>query len=101
MLACRYAHYFVGLKRKFMRTETSTFCYYEREAKGPTLIFLHGFSSNKSLWIGILKYLPKHWRVVIPDLPGHGESSYKFKDDYSAKSCAQKINMVRLNSVYT
>lgn len=40
-----------------------------------TLVLLHGFSANKNLWLRMAASL-KQYRVLIPDLAGHGESCY-------------------------
>lgn len=41
---------------------------------GPTLIFLHGFSCDRSDWRAQVEALAGRYRVVIVDLPGHGQS---------------------------
>lgn len=40
-----------------------------------TLVLLHGFSANKHLWLRMAASL-KQYRVLIPDLAGHGQSCY-------------------------
>lgn len=45
------------------------------EAK-QTLVLLHGFSANKNLWLRFAVSL-KDYRVLIPDLAGHGQSCYR------------------------
>lgn len=40
-----------------------------------TLVLLHGFSANKNLWLRMAASL-KQYRVLIPDLAGHGQSCY-------------------------
>lgn len=42
-------------------------------APGPTVLFLHGFPLNRSLW-GPVADLPSGWRSVVPDLRGFGDS---------------------------
>ena len=45
--------------------------------KGPvTLLFVHGFSANKTMWMIVSKHMPREWRLVMLDMPGHGESSF-------------------------
>lgn len=39
------------------------------------IIMLHGFAVDKDNWIRFARNFPNH-RIIIPDLPGHGESSY-------------------------
>ncbi|MGP0091334.1 MAG: alpha/beta fold hydrolase [Xanthobacteraceae bacterium] len=39
------------------------------------VVFLHGNSSTKDVWVNQLDFVRRHGRAVIaPDLPGHGES---------------------------
>lgn len=42
---------------------------------GETLLLLHGFGANKDHWTMIARLLTPHFRVVMPDLPGFGDSS--------------------------
>ena len=42
---------------------------------GPTVVLLHGLGASKVSWLPLLGPLAERYRVVVPDLPGHGESS--------------------------
>ena len=89
-----------GLYRKFLQLDNSSFCYYERPApipdqhKATTVLLLHGFTANKTMWMVVSKFLPKDWRIVVLDLPGHGESSFTHDGNYSAFGLAQKLHEV-------
>jgi pimeloyl-ACP methyl ester carboxylesterase len=41
---------------------------------GPPLVLLHGPSGYAAHWMGVLPALLEHYRVIAPDLPGHGAS---------------------------
>ncbi len=41
---------------------------------GPAIIFLHGFLESQRMWDGLIKKLPRAYRKVTLDLPGHGDS---------------------------
>ena len=41
---------------------------------GPPLLLLHGFGTGKEQWAPAARFLTGHFRLVIPDLPGFGES---------------------------
>jgi abhydrolase domain-containing protein 6 len=58
---------------------------YLEGGKGETVILLHGFGGNKDLWTRCAKYL-KGYHLVIPDVPGFGESSQVPTDNYSVES---------------
>ncbi|MDP3614137.1 MAG: alpha/beta hydrolase, partial [Rubrivivax sp.] len=42
--------------------------------KGPTLILLHGGTGSWTHWVSNIRVLSQHFRLVLPDLPGMGES---------------------------
>lgn len=42
--------------------------------KGSIILFLHGFLENKTMWQFIVPELPKSYRKICLDLPGHGAS---------------------------
>jgi abhydrolase domain-containing protein 6 len=48
--------------------------YYEG-GEGPNIVLLHGFASSKEVWLPTAKILSAHFHVIIPDLPGWGEST--------------------------
>ena len=93
----------MGLKRKFVEAGNLRFCYYERlpsvssvsDSKPTTLLFVHGFTSNKESWMRITQYLPKSWRLLVLDLPGHGESGFDPKLDCSPPALADNVHQVR------
>ena len=50
---------------------------YHDSGSGQPILFLHSFGHNKNLWFPQLTYfLEKGFRVLAPDMPGHGDSSY-------------------------
>ena len=96
-----------GLSRKFLTVDGIDYSYFERagttktDSNGqrkepPTLLFLHGFTANKTMWMIMSKYLPKEWRIVMLDMPGHGESTFKPNNDYSPLGLAEKIHSVSM-----
>jgi 3-oxoadipate enol-lactonase len=44
------------------------------EGAGPVVVLLHGFPLNRSMWSGQIGELGRSFRVIAPDLRGHGES---------------------------
>ncbi|MGL4626466.1 MAG: alpha/beta fold hydrolase, partial [Plesiomonas shigelloides] len=40
----------------------------------PTLLFLHGLGTNSTDWQPQLSAFSPYYRVLAPDLPGHGQS---------------------------
>ncbi len=47
----------------------------ERPGTGPTVVLIHGFNGGKDVWLRYAPEVPADWRLLAPDLPGHGESA--------------------------
>lgn len=47
---------------------------YSDSGKGKTILLLHGFLEDISMWKNIIPHLEKRYRVIAVDLLGHGES---------------------------
>ncbi len=46
-----------------------------REAgRGPALLLVHGFTASNAVWSHTVEAFADRWRVIAPDLPGHGRS---------------------------
>ncbi len=77
------------LVKKEVRVDDHRIVYLEG-GKGETVLLLHGFGGNKDHWTAFAKFL-KGYHLVIPDVPGFGESSQVPKDNYSIDSQAGRI----------
>jgi pimeloyl-ACP methyl ester carboxylesterase len=42
--------------------------------QGIAVVFLHGFLENRKMWSPLVEALPKKYRCIALDLPGHGDS---------------------------
>ncbi|MBZ5598062.1 MAG: alpha/beta hydrolase [Acidobacteriia bacterium] len=47
---------------------------YEVLGNGPPVVLLHPFPANHELWLPATQALTSHYRVILPDLRGHGDS---------------------------
>jgi pimeloyl-ACP methyl ester carboxylesterase len=47
---------------------------HEESGQGPAIVLLHGFPLDRSLWNAQRLALADRYRVIVPDLPGHGHS---------------------------
>jgi pimeloyl-ACP methyl ester carboxylesterase len=63
---------------------------YLEGGKGETVVLLHGFAANKDNWTFFAKYM-KDYHLVIPDIPGFGESSQVPTDSYDFVSQVGRI----------
>lgn len=65
--------------------------YLERSAGHETVVLLHGFASEKDTWLRFVRHLPKEYRVIALDLPGHGESARRYDRSYDVDSMAARV----------
>ncbi|MFQ5448725.1 MAG: alpha/beta fold hydrolase, partial [Saprospiraceae bacterium] len=49
--------------------------YYEMYGEGEPLLLLHGFTVSHIVWDDLVKDLSKNYKLIIPDLRGHGNST--------------------------
>ena len=65
--------------------------YYEG-GEGPTIVLLHGFAGDKDVWLPVAALLSAHFHLVIPDLPGWGESSRVAQGNYDVDAQAARLD---------
>ena len=58
---------------------------------GPHLVLLHGFGANKDNWNRFAKHFTSSYHVIIPDLPGFGDSSYFPDEEYDVESQVERL----------
>ena len=63
--------------------------------KGPTLVFVHGWTCDSSSWAGQVPVFAKSYRVITLDLPGHGKSGSPKDGKFSADLFAKAVEAVR------
>ncbi len=49
--------------------------FYAVTGSGPSVVLLHPFPANHELWLPVAQMLASRYRLIMPDLRGHGESS--------------------------
>jgi 3-oxoadipate enol-lactonase len=47
---------------------------YRVTSDGPPVVFLHPFPANHELWLPVADALASRYRLILPDLRGHGDS---------------------------
>ncbi len=63
-----------GLTEKSVQVDDHKIAYLEG-GSGPIVLLIHGFSGEKDHWTRFARHLTSHYHVIIPDVPGFGESS--------------------------
>lgn len=66
--------FWAGLERRDVQVDDHHWVYLDG-GKGETILFLHGFGAEKDRWGTFLPAFSKSYRLIVPDLPGFGESS--------------------------
>jgi pimeloyl-ACP methyl ester carboxylesterase len=61
--------------------------------EGPPVVLLHGLGGSKISWLPALSALAPRYRLIVPDLPGHGESD-KPRTDYTARYYARVTRLL-------
>lgn len=54
----------------------------------PVVVLIHGFTGHKHVWARFARYVVKGHRVLIPDLPGHGDTPLADSFDCSIANLA-------------
>ncbi|MEP7185230.1 MAG: alpha/beta fold hydrolase [Rhodanobacter sp.] len=79
------------LETHSVQTGDSRWVYYEG-GKGPTIVLLHGFASDREVWLQVAKLLTPHFHLIIPDLPGWGDSSRDANASYNIDAQAARLD---------
>lgn len=90
-LAVKAGRHSAGLVKKEIQVDDHKIVYLEG-GKGQTILLLHGFAANKDNWIRFAKYLTNDYHVLIPDIPGFGESSQIQSENYAAGNQLKRID---------
>ena len=90
-LALKAQRQSAGLVKKEIQVDDHKIVYLEG-GKGQTILLLHGFGANKDNWTRFAKYLTGDYHLVIPDIPGFGESSQIQKASYDAEDQLKRID---------
>ena len=68
------------------------------------ILMLHGFSADKNLWLRCARHFVRQYRVIIPDLAGHGETGFKAGGGYDiavqAKRMIQLLDVCGVEKVH-
>jgi pimeloyl-ACP methyl ester carboxylesterase len=50
--------------------------HYKVIGDGEPLLLVHGFCGEGAVWNELTSFLPKQYKLIVPDLPGYGQSIY-------------------------
>ena len=58
---------------------------------GPTVFMIHGFQSNKDIWLRFAGKLTDQYHVIAIDLPAHGDSNILMEQSYTITEQASRV----------
>jgi len=61
---------------------------------GPTIVLLHPFPANHEFWMPVAEELSSRYRLILPDLRGHGESEVGEGPATMAKHAADLLRVM-------
>lgn len=73
-------------------TYHSSKIFYRIVGKGRPLILIHGFGEDGDIWKNQVEFLKDHFQIIIPDLPGSGNS--ELIEDMSIEGMAESIKVI-------
>ncbi|RME08974.1 MAG: alpha/beta fold hydrolase, partial [Ardenticatenia bacterium] len=68
-----------------------TTLYFIEEGEGPALLLLHSGGMSSEEWRRHIPAFAKHFRVIAPDLPGHGRSPLPENEPLSIGAMARAV----------
>ena len=80
-----------GLVRKQIDLPGGLHYVYLEGGQGEPLMLLHGFGANKDNFDRVARFLTPHYRVIVPDHIGFGESSHPQDADYAPTAQAERL----------
>jgi pimeloyl-ACP methyl ester carboxylesterase len=89
--ALEYERRLAGLERKEITLAGGPTYVYLEGGKGAPLLLLHGFGANKDNFTRVAKHLTPHYRVIVPDQAGFGESAKPLQADYGPRAQAERM----------
>ena len=81
-----------GLARKEATLADGTRIVWLEGGAGAPLVLVHGFGADKDNFTRVARYLTPHYRVIVPDLVGFGESAHRTDVDYRYAAQAERLH---------
>ncbi len=83
-----------GLVRKQIDLPGGLHYVYLEGGQGEALMLLHGFGANKDNYTRVARFLTPHFRVIVPDHIGFGESSHPQDADYAPTAQVERLRVL-------
>ena len=79
-------------RKRFIEHNSARVCF-QIEGRGQVLVLLHGFLENMDIFQRFSEELSKKYRVLLIDLPGHGQSEMQ-AESHTMELMAESVNAV-------
>lgn len=79
-----------------------TTLHYSDQGKGLPVLLIHGFPLNQQMWVDQVDFLSKSYRIIMPDLRGHGEtppSPGPYSMELLADDCIALLDAIAINEL--
>ncbi|PHR62238.1 MAG: hypothetical protein COA43_00945 [Robiginitomaculum sp.] len=87
--------FLAGLESKTLSINHNKWHYLDSgDLHKPVVVLLHGFGADKYTWLQYAPHIRKKYRVIIPDLPGFGDSGKDPTLDYSPRAQASRLALL-------
>ncbi|AXR06624.1 alpha/beta fold hydrolase [Salinimonas sediminis] len=63
-----------------------------RDKSKPLLMLVHGFTGDNTVWLPLAALFKDEYHIVIPDLPGHGQTGFSSEWHYGIDDYANILN---------
>ncbi len=71
--------------------------HYTVSGNGQPVVLLHGFAEDGNIWDDQIAFLQEHCQLIIPDLPGSGQSALLQKENVTIEDYAECIRALLVN----
>ncbi len=65
---------------------------YSEGGEGEPVVLIHGFAGDKDHWTRMARFMTDRYRVIAPDLPGHGENDRLPDESYTIPEQAKRLH---------
>lgn len=80
-----------GLRRHSLMVQAHEVVYLAG-GQGSPVVLLHGLGADKDSWFLLARHLTRYHRVIIPDLPGFGETGFRPEQRYDVPAQLDRLN---------
>lgn len=90
-LALRVDRWLAGVKRHELHSGGLNWVYLDSGGEGEPLVLVHGFGGDKTNWTRLCRHLRGRYRIIVPDLPGFGESDAPVNIRYRIQDHVERL----------